>query len=126
MSVIPESILLVLGALFCVVLCGLVLIAGGGVIFVMQRRKALAIVQTPAAETPSMAPPEPEPPRYADAQYDLGMRHERGEDGEPDLAEASVWYHKAADQGHAMAQYSLGKMYQDGDGVARDPAAALG
>jgi hypothetical protein len=30
------------------------------------------------------------------------------------------WYHKAADQGYAMAQFNLGNMYVLGRGVAQD------
>jgi uncharacterized protein len=35
------------------------------------------------------------------------------------------WYRKAADQGSANAQFNLGKMYDDGDGVLQDYAEAL-
>jgi uncharacterized protein len=35
------------------------------------------------------------------------------------------WYRKAADQGNANAQFNLGKMYDDGDGVPQDHAEAL-
>ena len=34
-----------------------------------------------------------------------------------DKAEALKWYRKAADQGHAKAQYALGWMFANGDGV---------
>jgi TPR repeat protein len=37
-----------------------------------------------------------------------------------DYAEAARWYRKAADQGHAEAQFNLGVMYLDGQGVAQD------
>jgi hypothetical protein len=30
------------------------------------------------------------------------------------------WYQKAADQGHAKAQYNLGVMYANGKGVLKD------
>ena len=39
-------------------------------------------------------------------------------------AEAAQRYRKAAEQGHGLAQYSLGTMYQRGLGVVRDDAAA--
>ena len=35
------------------------------------------------------------------------------------------WYRMAADQGHAKAQYNLGSMYSNGQGVARDDSAAM-
>merc|ERR1711988_1305752 len=34
------------------------------------------------------------------------------------------WYRMAADQGHAKAQYNLGSMYHQGQGVAQDYSAA--
>ena len=42
-----------------------------------------------------------------------------------DYAEALKWYHKAAEQGHAAAQNSLGWMYQKGKGVPQDHAEAV-
>ena len=41
------------------------------------------------------------------------------------LSEAAVWYRKAAEQGHADAQNSLGSMYQFGEGVPQDNAKAV-
>ena len=41
-----------------------------------------------------------------------------------DEVEALKWYRKAADQGDADAQYSLGVMYANGDGVTKDDAEA--
>ena len=35
------------------------------------------------------------------------------------------WYRKAAEQGDAGAQYLLGRMYEDGDGVRQDDAEAV-
>ncbi len=35
------------------------------------------------------------------------------------------WYRKAAEQGHASAQFALAEMYKNGDGVARDLQEAL-
>jgi TPR repeat protein len=37
-----------------------------------------------------------------------------------DDAQAVAWYRKAADQGDAVAQYNLGRMYATGQGVAQD------
>ena len=37
-----------------------------------------------------------------------------------DYAQAVAWYRKAADQGYAFAQNSLGDMYADGHGVPQD------
>jgi len=41
-----------------------------------------------------------------------------------DHAEAVRWYRKAAEQGHAGAQYNLGVMYLNGQGVRQDHAEA--
>jgi hypothetical protein len=37
-----------------------------------------------------------------------------------DHAKAVRWYRKAAEQGHASAQYNLGVSYQEGEGVPQD------
>ena len=37
-----------------------------------------------------------------------------------DYAAAVSWFRKAADQGHADAQYNLGNKYGNGQGVAQD------
>ena len=42
-----------------------------------------------------------------------------------DDEEAVDWYRRAADQGHAEAQYPLGKMYAKGQSVARDAGEAV-
>ena len=41
-----------------------------------------------------------------------------------DDTEAVLWYHTAADQGHALAQFNLGFCYGEGVGVKKDEAAA--
>ncbi len=48
-----------------------------------------------------------------------------GEGVAQDDAQAAEWYRKAAAQGYAGAQYSLGGMYANGEGVAQDDAQAL-
>jgi tetratricopeptide (TPR) repeat protein len=42
-----------------------------------------------------------------------------------DFAEAVKWYRKAADQGHASAQFNLAINYEKGQGVPQDDAAAM-
>lgn len=39
---------------------------------------------------------------------------------------AAEWLQKAAEQGHANAQYKLGEMYANGRGVYRNDSEALG
>ena len=41
-----------------------------------------------------------------------------------DDAEAVRWFRLAADQGHAIAQFNLGVMYANGDGVLKDSVLA--
>ena len=40
------------------------------------------------------------------------------------LSQASQWYEKAAEQGHALAQFNLGVMYFRGQGLAKDQKMA--
>ena len=42
-----------------------------------------------------------------------------------DDAEAVSWFRKAAEQGHAGAQYNLGLKYARGEGVPKDDAEAV-
>ena len=42
----------------------------------------------------------------------------------PDAAGAIAWYRRAAEQGHARAQYNLGGMYAEGRGVPPDAVEA--
>src|ERR1019366_9238803 len=61
----------------------------------------------------------------AEAQFSLGLRF-AGEGATQDYAQAAVWYLKAADQSHSLAQFNLGIMYAAGQGVPRDEAKAMG
>ena len=61
----------------------------------------------------------------ANSQYTLGFMYEFGLYGAPqDYAKALTWYHKAAAQGYADAQYNLGRMHADGEGVPQDDVEA--
>ena len=42
-----------------------------------------------------------------------------------DLYEAVKWFRKAAEQGHAKAQFNLGLCYDEGNGVTKDPVEAV-
>ena len=42
-----------------------------------------------------------------------------------DVVEAVSWYRKAAEQGEALAQYNLGRMFQYGLGVSMNRAEAI-
>ena len=50
------------------------------------------------------------------AQYELGKRYSERKH----YARASVWFRKAAEQGHPAAQNRLGVMYERGEGVSPD------
>ena len=48
----------------------------------------------------------------------------KGEGVAKDGKEAAAWFRRAADQGHAKAQFILGLMYYRGEGVAKDEQEA--
>ena len=59
-----------------------------------------------------------------DQFYDEEAFDNAGRDVPQDDAEALKWHRIAAEQGHALAQYSLGVMYVDDKGVPRDDVQA--
>ena len=60
----------------------------------------------------------------ADAQFWLGIAHQRGWFGGFDDREALKWIRKAAVQGLPDAQFRLGQMYENGEGVPESETAA--
>lgn len=60
----------------------------------------------------------------ADAQFSLGVMHERGLGVGQDYGAALRWYRKAAAGGKAEAEFNIGIMYANGLGVPRDYAKA--
>ena len=58
----------------------------------------------------------------ATAEYQVGFAYEYA--NPQDDAQAAVWFRKAAEQGLAEAQFSLGEFYDHGDGVTQDDAEA--
>jgi TPR repeat protein len=60
------------------------------------------------------------------AMFDLGRLYDLpAKDGVPlDLERARHWYEKAADAGHAWAQFALGNIYDNAHGVPRNHRAA--
>ena len=62
-----------------------------------------------------------EEPRDAEAQYQLGIDAGFKKDDK----QAVEWWRKAADQGHAAAQYKLGVAYYFGRGVEKDDKQAV-
>lgn len=56
-----------------------------------------------------------------DSKYNVAMNYLMGDDGYPlNEAQALIWFKKAAEQGDAGAQNSLGIMYLRGMGVDKD------
>jgi TPR repeat protein len=63
----------------------------------------------------------------ADAQFGLGLKYSTGtgEGVAQDFVQAAEWYHKAASQNHALAQFNLGVMFASGQGVTQNDTTAL-
>ncbi len=60
----------------------------------------------------------------AEAQYNLGVMHAKGQSARKDYARARELWEKAAAQGLAQAQANLGVLYRNGHGVPKDNAIA--
>lgn len=54
---------------------------------------------------------------FANAQFNLGVMHHKGEGVLQDSVEAEAWYRKAATQSHAEAQFHLAVMHHHGPSV---------
>jgi uncharacterized protein len=62
---------------------------------------------------------------YREAQFPLAVLYHEGRGGLiKNGTEAAYWFRKAAEQGHAVAQFNLGVMLQYGQGVAKDDTEA--
>jgi Caspase domain/Sel1 repeat len=59
------------------------------------------------------------------AQVYVGEIFEKGLGTTPDLAQAAMWYQKAADQGYSRGLADLAYLYEKGLGVPKDPVKAL-
>ena len=67
----------------------------------------------------------PEEPESAEEQYERGNAYFYGNGVEKNCYEAVKWWRRAAEQGHADAQYRLGFYgYAEGIGAEKDDAAA--
>jgi TPR repeat protein len=54
------------------------------------------------------------------AQYNLGLKYDKGDGIPEDDAEASRWFLKSAIQGDIDAQFALAMMFVAGEGVSKD------
>jgi TPR repeat protein len=61
----------------------------------------------------------------AQAQYNLGIMYDNGQDVPQDYTAAASWYRKAAEQGHAQAQFNLGRTCREQSGHLRRSATTL-
>ena len=60
------------------------------------------------------------------AQYNMGVRYLRGEDGiTKDPSQAVLWFSKAAEQGLSAAANALGVCYEKGNGVEQSYTTAV-
>jgi len=55
-----------------------------------------------------------------EAQFNLGMKYDEGQEVIQDYKEAVKWYRKSAEQEYSNAQYNLGNKYYHGKGVVQD------
>jgi len=85
--------------------------------------------EEPVSKTPApnvSTKPHPTPmSENAATQYERGGKYYFGLGVDKDYSEAAKWFRKAAEQGHAKAQFILGVMYANGQGVAQDNAEAV-
>ena len=67
-----------------------------------------------------------EDPGDGNNQFGLGVAYEDGrrKGVQQSAKEAALWYRKAADQGHAAAQFALGVAYANGKGVGQSDEEA--
>ncbi len=61
----------------------------------------------------------------AEAQFYLGLMHEKGRGVRQDYTTALGWFHKAAAQGYVGPQSNLGLIYERGRGVRKDVVRAF-
>lgn len=59
------------------------------------------------------------------AMVQYGQMYDDGLGVEQNCPTAVKWYRKAAEQGHARAQFALGRNYMEGEGVKQDEAEAI-
>ncbi|MBQ8447383.1 MAG: SEL1-like repeat protein, partial [Clostridia bacterium] len=64
--------------------------------------------------------------KEAEAQFDLGEKYYYGRGGfVTNYTQAANHYRKAAENGHVKAQVEIGRCYENGRGVLKDPALAV-
>jgi len=91
------------------------------------RPNVAAIEKEPADVLPDRVIETKQETATADAQslFDRGMAYAFGDGVRKDYQKAAEYFHQAAEQGHAGAQYRLGVAYAYGEGVERDVDKSL-
>ncbi len=64
-------------------------------------------------------------PNHADLQCYLGFAYYKGEGVPQNHTQAVVWWRKAVEHGHGIAQYMLSIAYSKGEGVPQDHTQAI-
>jgi len=91
-----------------------------------KRVLALMVSDTLAIAQKHLAPAVTSPTKSElENWYQQGEKYYFGEGVPQNYAEAIKWYRKAAEQGHADAQFRLGICYGDGKGVPQDYTEAV-
>ena len=94
-----------------------------------QQQQSQVVVQQPVQQQSVQTPQQPVDEFYgmtAREIADIANDYYYGRNGKTqDYAEAVKWWRKAADQGDAEAQLSLGICYKNGQGVTQDYAEAV-
>ncbi|ORE90166.1 peptidoglycan-binding protein [Aurantimonas sp. 22II-16-19i] len=100
--------------------------AGAGEVPATTRAQPVAAAELPALPEGLASAPLTEAAKAGDpkALFEIGLRLMEGRVGDPDPKLAAQWFQLAADRDFAPAEYSLGTLYEKGNGVERDLARA--
>jgi TPR repeat protein len=77
------------------------------------------------AETKALIELSPNKSPLLESWYQRGIKYYFGKDAPQIYSEAVRWWRKAAERGHAKAQFNLGCCYRDGQGVPQDYVEAV-
>lgn len=86
-----------------------------------KKHAAQPAVEAPAEEPAAVEAPVDTGPKDPAEQFRLGVKA----NGAGNYPEALSWFEKSAAQGFRGAELKLGQMYEQGRGVARNPAEAV-
>ena len=99
---------------------------GCGIMGARDKFAEVKVISKQTLQEASEAKRQTEEAEQAESFYTRGNDYYSGRNGyRQDYAEAVRWYRKAAEQGYAKAQGSLGWMYEQGLGIPKDGAEAV-